>query len=158
MQGLSLGHQSGIADDRSHNSDKNKTMKTLAQSLLILLTISTVSMANPGGTARKGHSTAPAATYQMAAYPSADATTLFVTIDKQAGGRLNIQLKDKSGTLFFEEVLNRREAKVRLKLNIADLKDGVYQLTVSNGVDTTVRDITIATNEPSQAVRNIVLL
>src|SRR5919202_2740004 len=121
-------------------------MNTFVGTLIVALSLSSASFSTP---ALQGYSRAPHPTrlahYQMGAYLSTNNTKLNVNIDKQLGGQVFVHLNDRTGNILFERVMNPLDTKIRLALNLTDLADGDYQLTVSNGLEITVREIKIAT-------------
>ncbi|GAB3498126.1 hypothetical protein GCM10027341_19230 [Spirosoma knui] len=131
-------------------------MNTFFGLLIITLSLSSATAATPDmqGYTRTPHPTR-LARYQMSAYLSTNNTKLNVNVDKQLGGQVYIHLNDRSGNVLFERILNPVETKIRLALDLTDLSDGDYLLTVSNGLDTIVREIKIATPKPVDKSRLI---
>ena len=99
-----------------------------------------------------------AVAYQVGVYGSVDGTKLNVAVDKQPGGRVEVALKDAKGRILFYQLMTKAEEKYRAKLDVSGLAAGQYQLEVSKGPETTVRSLTIQTQEPTVAQRTIALL
>ncbi len=125
-------------------------MKTLIKPLLLALSLSfiTVSFSE----AKPGH---PAgATFKTGIYPTVTGK-LQIALDKQAGGPVDIHLKNSAGELLYSQHLGKKEAAFRTRLNVDELPDGDYVLTVSNGVETTRQTLTLKTKQTTLVNRII---
>ncbi|MVM35922.1 T9SS type A sorting domain-containing protein [Spirosoma sp. HMF4905] len=128
-------------------------MKTLIKSLALALTLGVATSAatfaeiNPGTTA---------ASYQSAIYTT-NSGKLSIALDKQKGGAVDVSLKDAEGKVVFTRHLGKNESKYRTRLNLSELADGVYQVEITNGVETTSHKVTIATQQPVTPSRVIAL-
>ncbi|GAA4467430.1 hypothetical protein GCM10023189_51090 [Nibrella saemangeumensis] len=127
-------------------------MKTFVKTFALALSLSALSLTSfaTGGK----DNTAPTA-YKAAVFASASATTLNVMIEKEMGGRVEIRLKDASGRVLHTNHLQKKDGKFWSKLNMSNLADGTYRVEVTNGVETTVKDITLSTQSPATVSRNI---
>lgn len=129
-------------------------MKTFIKTFALALSLSAVSMvasANGG----KGNVTPTA--YKAAVFASASATTLNVMVEKQMGANVVIRLKDDKGNVLSTNILQKKDGSYRSKFDLSNLSDGTYQVEVTNGVDTTVKEITLSTQTPTTVSRNIVM-
>lgn len=134
-------------------------MKTLTKSLCYALLISAVTFTTTVSASASGPKKPHRiAAYQVGAYGSLDGTKLNVAIDKEQGGRVDVSLKNEKGTLLFHQTLKNSDEKFRAKLDVSELAAGTYQLEVSNGKETTVRNLTIVDQKPTEVVRTISLL
>lgn len=135
-------------------------MKTFIKSLVIAVLFGAVSSTTLSAQTldRAPKESASAATYEVGTYSSNDGTKLNVAVDKQAGSRVDIRLKDATGKVLFMELLGKKEEKYRAVLNISDLENGSYQLVISNGVSTVVRTVTVLTKNATESVRTVALL
>lgn len=134
-------------------------MKTLATSFFFALAFGAITFAS-SLSASAGLPKQPrrAVAYQVGIYGSADGTRLNVAVDKQSGGRVEVVLRDAKGDILFHQSLRSADSAYRGKLDVSSLTTGQYQLEVSNGQETTVRLLTILTQEPAAAARTIALL
>lgn len=155
-------------------------MKTFAKSLLFALTVSALSVATvtagtpaagapaagtPDGRKSEGRAkhapvrtTSPSA-FRTASYPSTTSPVpvLNVLVEKPAGSRVSIRLVNKTGYTLVNQMLTKKEGKYSLKLNLADLEDGTYQVEVSDGNEVVVQEMTLATKRSRDAQRTIIL-
>lgn len=124
-------------------------MKTLIKPLLIALSFSiaavSTSEAKPGRPA--------AAPFKTGIYSSVSGK-LNIALDKQAGGPVDIRLTNSTGDVLYNQHLGKKETAFRTRLNIDDLADGDYLLTITNGTETTRQTITLKTNHtaPSRVI------
>lgn len=125
-------------------------MKTLIKPLLIALSFSVAAVSI--SEAKPGRPTA--APFKTGIYASVTGR-LNIALDKQAGGPVDIQLKSPSGDVLYNQHLGKKEAAFRTRLNVDDLADGDYVLTITNGVETTRQTITLKTNQPTALSRVI---
>lgn len=123
-------------------------MKTLIKPLLLALSLSFV--ATSFSEAKPGRPTG--ATFRTGIYPTI-AGKLQIALDKQAGGPVDIQLKSSAGDLLYSQHLGKKEAAFRTRLNVDELPDGDYILTVTNGVETTRQTLTLKTKQPAMVNR-----
>lgn len=131
-------------------------MKTLIKSLAFALTfgfatsVATVSHANP--------ITRPAnvASYKTGVYSSVDGK-LNIALDKTVGGSVNITLKDANGKTLYVERLGKKATTSRIRLNLDELKDGTYQVEITNGVETTTHNVVLSTPQSSSPTRVVAL-
>ncbi len=125
-------------------------IKSLALALTLSMTIATASMAE----AAPGDRPTTAAPYKTGFYQTASGQ-LNVAVDKEAGGAVDIRLKNPNGVVLYSEHMGKHELKYRVRLNLNELEDGVYQLIVTNGVDTKVHELVISTRQPTVTNRVI---
>ncbi len=133
-------------------------MNTLIMPLFLAFIVSSskfTTLTSPPG---KRTSPTTLARYQTAVYPTANGKKLRVNIDKQVGGRVTIQLHAIDGTLYFDETLSQSDTMARINLDLSELADGHYVLSVSNGLDLVRRDVRITTNQPTLTPRLITVL
>lgn len=128
-------------------------MKTLFSSLLLALTISasTASFANTDD-----KMTAPAS-YQVGMYASQSATKLNVMIAKEKGATVRVQVLNEQGEALATEQISKYETGHRVRFDLSQLKDGKYQVVVTDGASKTVKEINLQTNTPVKTDRLISL-
>lgn len=126
--------------------------------LILMLTLPFTTFATPVSQPSKKDRPTKLARYQTGAYLTADGTKLRVNIDKQLGGRVDVQLNDLNGTVYFDKTLSTTETKARLSLDLTELTDRDYWLKISNGLEVKIREIRIATRKPTIPTRSITIL
>ena len=125
-------------------------MKTGIKPLLIALSFSVA--AGSISEAKPGRPTV--APFKTGIYASVTGK-LNIALDKQAGGPVDIQFRSSTGDVLYNQRLGKKEAAFRTRLNMDDLADGDYLLTITNGVETTRQTITLKTNQPTALSRVI---
>jgi len=129
-------------------------MKTLINTFVLALALGTATFANPVEIKAPTRPTAPA-TYQVGMFSSVDGTRLNVIVDKASGGHVDIRLKEADGTVLYSQHVGKKEATLRVKLNVSELPDGDYLVEVTNGVETITKNITLSTKTPVEPVRTV---
>lgn len=123
-------------------------MKTLFKFLLVVvaLTFTTASFAatNPD---RRAKAKSAVATYESSLYTDAQGK-LRIAVDKETGGIVEVRLVNQEGKEFFVREVGKRQITARMSLDVSSLPDGAYQIAISNGVDTKVNNLTVATQQP----------
>ncbi|RRB03935.1 hypothetical protein [Larkinella rosea] len=123
-------------------------MKTLRQFLLVATTLTFASASfaatNPDSGSKAKHTVA---TYQTSLYTDAQGK-LRIAVDKETGGVVEVRLVNQAGKEFFVQEVGKHQKIARLSLDVNSLPDDAYQVTVSNGVDTKVNNLTLATQQP----------
>lgn len=134
-------------------------MKTLIKSLVLALSLgfvtSAASFATPTNVNPIGRPSG-VASYKTGIYTTV-AGKLTIALDKATGGRVDIRLVDAKGKALYTQHLGKNEHGCRVRLNLSDLEDGVYTLEITNGVETTTQNVTIATQQPTLANRIIAI-
>lgn len=134
-------------------------MKTLINTLLVAFSLTLVNLsatfANATASPSKADSTVAAA-YKSGMYTNAEGK-LNIAVEKQTGGTVEIRMTNSAGKELFAQRVGKRQKMARLRLDVSSLPDGVYQLSISNGVDTMVHHLTLATQQPSVSARQIAL-
>ena len=124
-------------------------MKTLIKSLLIAFTLTAVtfsaSLADPNQPKK-------ATAFQSSMYTNVEGK-LQIAVKKETGGSVEVRLTNSAGKAFFVQQLGKRQEAARLSLDVSALPDGVYQVEISNGVETTTRELTLATQQPATVSR-----
>ena len=128
-------------------------MKTITKTLALALTAAILSFSTVSAKPT-GRPTAPAA-YKVGMYVSQKTTTLNVMVEKQAGNTVVIRLKDQNGQLLATQAIKGSGERSWSKFNLSELRDGTYQVELTNGRDVTVKEITLSTQKPTDASRSI---
>lgn len=134
-------------------------MKTHINTLLVAFSLTLVSLsasfANTTGSPSKAD-TAVAVTYKSGMYTNAEGK-LNIAVEKQIGGTVEIRMSNSAGKELFSQRVGKRQKLARLRVDVSALPDGVYEVAVSNGIDTTVLHFTLATQQPGIPTRQIAL-
>lgn len=130
-------------------------MKTLVNTLLVAFTL--VSSAATFSTAKPIVRPAKqAAAYEVGIYTAVDGK-LRLALDKQKGGRVTVSMRNGQGNKLFTQYVGKGETKSRFCFDVNELPDGVYTVEISNGVQTTTHELTIATPKAQTPSRQIAL-
>lgn len=132
-------------------------MKTLIKPLLIAFSLFVLT----GSAALAGTVTSPnrpkaVATYQSGIFTTAEGK-LQIALNKQTGGWVDIRLTNAAGKVLFVQQVSKHQTEARLRLDVSNLPDGTYELTITNGRDTTRQALTLATPKHSEPNRLIAL-
>ncbi|GAB3255663.1 hypothetical protein GCM10027347_16960 [Larkinella harenae] len=132
-------------------------MKTLINTLFAAFTLTVFSFtATQAETHKPIGRPQKAAAFQSAMYTTVDGK-LHISVDKQIGGPVVVALKNSAGSDVFAQQIGKRQPGARLRLDVSNLPDGVYQVVISNGVDSSTQTVTLATHQPSQPTRLVAL-
>ncbi len=139
-------------------------MKTLIKSLAFAFSLAVITSAasfantteaNPIGRKSNGRPVA-VASYKTGIYTTTSGK-LTIALDKETGGSVDIRLKGIDGNVLYAHHLGKKEKTCRVRLNLSELEDGVYQLEFTNGVETTTQNVTISTNQPTTPNRLVAI-
>ncbi|GAB3925974.1 T9SS type A sorting domain-containing protein [Larkinella terrae] len=124
-------------------------MKTLIKSLLVAVSLTVVSSSFAAAKPIGRPKTEPVvAAYQSSLYTDAQGK-LRIAIDKETGGTVEVRLVNSEGKEVFVQEVGKRRKTARMHLDISALPDGAYQVEITNGVDTKVNHVSLATQQPS---------
>ncbi|GAB4030085.1 T9SS type A sorting domain-containing protein [Spirosoma gilvum] len=129
-------------------------MKTNIKSFALALSLGLVSTVSLFAETNPGTKAAHAATFKTGIYTTVSGK-LNVALDKEKGGPVDIRLKSADGRVLYNYRLGKKEQAYRTQLNLSELEDGVYQLEVTNGAETTTQSVTLSTHKPTVASRVI---
>jgi len=129
-------------------------MKTIIKSLALAFSLGIVTTASSFADTNPGGRTTTVASYKTGIY-SNQAGKLNIALDKEKGGAVDIRLKGADGKVLYTQHLSKNQPGCRVRLNLDDLADGVYQVEVTNGVNTTTQNVTLSTNHPTAPSRII---
>jgi hypothetical protein len=134
-------------------------MKNLFASLLVALTIGTSSAtfaaANPTHDPEQIGPVLPAGV----SIAQIEKSTLDVVVENEGAASMSIRLLDSSGRSLAAKTLPQKEEATRVRFDLADLKDGVYLVKVSDGKNTQVTKFELKTTVPTPATyQNLTIL
>ncbi|GAB3918039.1 hypothetical protein [Larkinella terrae] len=120
-------------------------MKTLVKPLLVAFSLALTTLSASSADIHKPIGRPKnAATFQRGIYATSEGK-LQIALNKQTGGPVTVRLVDQSGHEVFFQKIGKHQQAARLRLDVSSLTDGNYQVLISNGFDTTVNELTIAT-------------
>ncbi|GAB4027530.1 hypothetical protein [Spirosoma koreense] len=131
-------------------------MKTLIKSLAFALSLAVVTSAATFAETNPGGRTTTATAYKTGIYTSIDGK-LHIALDKEVGGSVDIRLKSATGEVVYNQHVGKNDSKFRTRLNMNELPDGVYQVEITNGVDTTTHAVTLSTQQPTTPSRLVAI-
>ena len=129
-------------------------MKTLIKSLALALSLGVVTSAASFAETNPGGRPTTVAAYKTGIYSTPNGQ-LNIALDKEPGGFVDVRLKGTNGQVLYTQHLGKNERVYRIRLNLSELADGVYQVEVTNGVETTTQNVTISTQQPTTPIRSI---
>lgn len=124
-------------------------MKALINTLLVALTLTAASLNVANADTNKPKK---AAAFQTGIYTTLDGK-LQVAVQKETTSPVVVNLLDEKGNTVFSQQIGKRQEAVRLRMDVSNLPDGVYQVAISNGVETTTKEVTLSTKQPVAAPR-----
>ncbi|MFD1140952.1 T9SS type A sorting domain-containing protein [Larkinella insperata] len=124
-------------------------MKALINTLLVALTLTAASFNTANADTNKPKK---AAAFQSGIHTTADGK-LQVAVQKENTSPVVVNLLDEKGNTIFSQQIGKRQEAVRLRMDVSNLPDGVYQVAISNGVETTTKEVTLSTKQPVAAPR-----
>ena len=122
-------------------------MKTLIKSLALSLTLGFVTSSATFANTNPGGRQTVVSSFKSAIYTTVSGK-LSIALDKEIGGVVDVQLKNKDGKILYAQHLSKKESKYRRLLNVSELPDGDYQVEITNGVETTTHKMTLSTQQP----------
>lgn len=131
-------------------------MKTLLKPLLVAFSLGLVTLSASVADANPIGRRTAAATYKASVYPTIQGK-LQIALDKETGGTVVVQSKDKEGQVLFSQHVGKNETTSRLRLNLSELPDGAYQVEITNGVDTTTHSVKLSTQKPDAPARLVAI-
>lgn len=124
-------------------------MKTIFNTLLVALTLTAVSFNAANADTKEPKK---AAAYQSSMYTTTEGK-LQIAVKKETTSPVLVQLLDQKSTAVFAQQISKRQNAARFRLDVSNLPDGVYQIAISNGVETTTKEVTLSTQKPVAAPR-----
>ncbi|MGM9506841.1 hypothetical protein ACS5NO_03920 [Larkinella sp. GY13] len=131
-------------------------MKTLTKSLIIAFLFTSLTVSFAVTNASQPKPTGKVQSYQSSLYTDTEGK-IRVAVDKLVGGIVEVRLVNSTGKEFFVQRVGRRQRIARIKMDIDALPDGAYQVVVTDGFDTKVNNLVLATQQPAVTGRLIAL-
>ncbi|WP_138991154.1 T9SS type A sorting domain-containing protein [Larkinella sp. C7] len=133
-------------------------MKTLIKSLLVAFTLTAVTVsASVADTNKPAGKPKTAAAFKSSMYKTMEGK-IQIALQKETGGTVFVRLTNSAGKEFFVQQFGKRQEAARVRLDVSALPDGVYQVAISNGVETTTQELTLATSPQTQAASRLVAI
>ena len=131
-------------------------MKTFIKPLLVAFSLSFVTLSAALADGTPAARPATVATYKTGIYSTIEGK-LNIALEKETGGVVDIRMKSADGKVLFSQHLGKKEKSARVRLDMSDLQDGNYQVEITNGVETTVHNVTLSTPQPSAPSRLVAI-
>ncbi len=128
-------------------------MKNIIKSLALLLSLSTFA-AQASDIEKNPGTEAKAADFQTNVFKGKTATQFYCFVDKQAGQRLTITIRDQKNNILSEQYVSKNETHVAQKMDLSQLADGDYSLTIASADRMVVHPVRVTT---AAAVRYVYL-
>ena len=112
-------------------------MKTLFASALLALTLSTSAFAT----------TEPQTPFTATVYAQPQHMKLDLLVSNPENKALRVLLFDQAGKLLAEHRLNAKATDTRTVFLLNDLRDGSYRLKITDGKNTSVKEVALSTAE-----------
>ena len=132
-------------------------MKTLFKFLFVAFTLTLISFSfaqadlyKPIGRHKK------AAAFKAGIYTTSEGK-IQIALHKETGGKVLVRLNNRAGTELFAQQIGKSKESARIRLDVSGLADGVYQVVITNGAETTIQELTLATQQPRSTPRLIAL-
>lgn len=90
----------------------------------------------------------PSASFEVGVYPIQHSSKLAVAVAKYHQKRLSLRLVNPKNEVLYQETLGKNQSKYSRKLDLSTLPDGLYQLQITDGQDTVVREVNLSTSKP----------
>jgi hypothetical protein len=123
-------------------------MKTLVKSLALAFSLGFVTTAATFAETNPGGRPAVVSSFKTGVYTTISGK-LNIALNKEKGGAVDILLKNDEGRVVYTQHVGKNDESYRTRLNLDQLEDGVYQLQITNGVETTTQTITLSTQHPT---------
>ena len=135
-------------------------MKTLAQSFIAALLLSTATLASTAANplTPSSNPTATTSSYKVAVFPSSTAPSrLNVFVERNPGQQMIISFKSAEGKVLAKEFINKKQGNFHFQFDMSELEDGAYTVEVVSGNDVTTHPVTLSTTPAQTATRAITL-
>ncbi|OZI06142.1 hypothetical protein BWI93_21805 [Siphonobacter sp. BAB-5385] len=123
---------------------QHTAMKNIIKSLALLLTLSTFA-ANATDLEKNPGTENEAKTFQTNVFKGKKATQFYCFVDKQVGQRLTITIRDQKNNVLNEQYIPKNTTHVAQVMDLSQLADGDYTLTISDANRMVVHPVRIKT-------------
>ena len=131
-------------------------MKTLIKSLFVAFTLTLITVyASLAETHKPIGRPKNVASFKSSIYTTNEGK-IQIALNKQAGGSVMVRLTNKAGAEFFVQQFGKRHQASRLRLDVSALPDGIYQIAITNGVETTTYGLTLGTTPRTTTATRLV--
>ncbi|WP_373515662.1 hypothetical protein [Persicitalea sp.] len=142
-----------------------KTLKNTGITLMLALIASTATLAqNPTlklaedeqiATVQTSSTDSP--TFDTSLYQVKQTAKMQLSMEKQAGERVNVRLLTEDGKVLYSEWVGRSTKKYACRFDFTKVKDGTYTIEVANGSEVKRKTISLSTPAAVQAPgRNLI--
>jgi len=131
-------------------------MKTIIKTFVVALSLGVLTSVASFAEGKPGSRPSTVAAYKVGIYTSVDGK-LNIGLDKEKGGAVDVTLKGEDGKIYYSQRLGKNEKIYRSRLDVNELPDGVYVIEITNGVETTKHQVTLATKQSEAPVRLVAI-
>ena len=128
-------------------------MKAFSNSLLVAfastVTSFHVAQANPKPPQK-------VAAFETGIYTTAEGKVQ-VAVQKETTSPVVVRLINEKGEDVFMQRIGSHQSSACLRLDVSNLSDGLYQVVVSNGVETSTKEVALSTKQPTITPRLIAI-
>ncbi|RCR65839.1 hypothetical protein [Larkinella punicea] len=131
-------------------------MKTLIKSLLVAFTLTLITVsASLAETHKPIGRPKNVASFKSSIYTTREGKVQ-IALNKETGGSVMVRLTNKAGAEFFVQQFGKRHQASRLRLDVSALPDGIYTVSITNGLETTTYGLTLGTQQQAGPVSRLV--
>lgn len=130
-------------------------MKKLTTTIAIALLAFTTVTATPF-TGKEKKETVKA-DFASSSYLVKNTSTIKVFVEKTVNSTVNIKLRDLNGKILTNQTVWKAQTGGAFQFDLSNLPDNTYELVISNGSKTEVKQIKINTNTPTEVVREVTI-
>lgn len=133
-------------------------MKKLTTTIAIALLGFTTVAATPFTETKKYKPTEATSTgFVTSTYLVKNSSIVKVFVEKAVGNSVTIKLIDSAGKTLTNQTVWKSETGGAFQFDLSNLPDNTYNLVITNGSKTEVKEIEINTNQPTEVVREITI-
>lgn len=126
-------------------------MKKVISTFVAALALALVPAVPYTSFAQEAPQTSPSSSLQAVVYPAANATKLWMVVDKPTqSSKVRVELVDKANKVLYTGLLPRRSKAYKQQFNLSEMTDGNYTIRITDGdkvVEKTFRLSTPGLNE-----------
>ena len=116
-------------------------MKTIVKVLSVLFVLAV----SPAAFAHAIEPEAPA--FAVGLYQDAGNLVLNLMVENSGSKDLDVKVYDEKGTLVYNERLSRKQARFRLKFNMAEMNDGTYKFVITDRIQEISKTVTLSSQQ-----------
>ncbi len=127
-----------------------KNMKTISTIFALVAFASSTIFANTEAT-----SSNKAQHFAIGVYQGKGTQTMHIMVDKEVGNRVSILVKDHAGRVIHQEYITKKTATYHGKFDFSEATEGTYQIEITDGKETLVKQIHISNTQATATNRTL---